>query len=205
MRSRKIITICLMLFSGSVIQALGIYNIHSVSNVTEGGALGFTLLVQHWFGISPAVSSLILNVCCFLIGWKTIGKSFLIRSFFSVCCYSAAYRVCEAFPPLWPRIADYPLAAALIGALFIGIGVGLCIRAGGSNSGDDALAMSLNIKFGWPIERFYLVSDVLILLLSLSYIPARRIFYSLLTAVLSGQIIGLIQRIPIGTKTAASQ
>ena len=49
---------CLVLLIGSVIQAIGIYNIHSLSNVTEGGVLGLTLLLQHWFQISPAVSSL---------------------------------------------------------------------------------------------------------------------------------------------------
>ena len=42
----------------------------------------------------------------------------------------------------------------------------------------------------------YLLSDLIVLLLSLSYIPVRRIGFSLLTVILSGQIIGLIQKIP---------
>ena len=55
--------------------------------------------------------------------------------------------------------------------------------------------MSLNHITGWPIERIYLISDLTVLVLSLSYIPVRRIAWSLLTVVLSGQIIGLIQKI----------
>ena len=43
-----------------------------------------------------------------------------------------------------------------------------------------------------------------ILLLSLSYIPLRRIVYSLLTVILSGQIIGIIQKVHIRKKRAAS-
>ena len=39
-------------------------------------------------------------------------------------------------------------------------------------------------------------SMTIVLLLSLSYIPPRRILYSLLTVVLSGQIIGLVSRAP---------
>lgn len=186
---------CLVIILGSIIQAIGIYNIHALSNVTEGGVLGLTLLLYHWFQISPALSSLILNAVCYALGWKTLGKSFIGYSAVSIVCYSGAYAVCEQFPPLWPGIADMPLFAAIAGALFIGIGAGICVRAGGATAGDDALAMSLHHLMIIPIERIYLISDLTVLLLSLSYIPLRRIAYSLLTVVLSGQIIGIIQKI----------
>ena len=60
--------------------------------------------------------------------------------------------------------------------------------------------MSFSHLFHWPIERIYLISDLTVLLLSLSYIPVQRIAYSLLTVVLSGQIIGWIQKIHIPKK-----
>lgn len=186
---------CMVLLVGSIIQAIGIYNIHSLSNVTEGGVLGLTLLLQHWLQISPAISSLILNLVCYAIGWRTLGKEFIGYSLLSIGVYSGAYGILEQFPPLWPEIAQFPLLAAIGGALFIGIGAGLCVRAGGATAGDDALAMSFSHLFRWPIERVYLISDLTVLLLSLSYIPVRRIAYSLLTVVLSGQIIGLLQKI----------
>ena len=186
---------CLVLLVGRVITAIGIFNIHSLSNVTEGGVLGLTLLLQHWFQISPAVSSLILNLVCYAIGWRLLGKEFIGYSLVSICAYSASYGLFEQFPPLWPDIALYPLLAAIAGALFIGIGAGLCVRAGGATAGDDALAMSFSHLFRLPIQRIYLISDLAVLLLSLSYIPMQRIAYSLLTVVLSGQIIGLIQKI----------
>jgi len=193
-------TNCLVLLAGSIIQAIGIYNIHALSGVTEGGVLGLTLLLKHWFDISPALSSLLLNLTCYLLGWKTLGKEFIGYSLVSICIYSVSYGICEQFPPLWPEIGQYPLTAALLGALFIGIGAGLCVKAGGATAGDDALAMSFRHIFKLPIERIYLISDLTVLLLSLSYIPIRRIAYSLLTVVLSGQIIGLIQKINITKK-----
>lgn len=195
---------CIVLLAGSVIQAIGIYNVHSLSNVTEGGVLGLTLLIQHWLSISPAISSLVLNLICYAIGWRTLGKSFIGYSLLSICTYSACYGILEQFPPIFPEIVQFPLAAAIAGALFIGIGAGLCVRAGGATAGDDALAMSFSHLFHWPIQRVYLVSDLTVLLLSLSYIPLRRIAYSLLTVVLSGQIIGWIQKIKIHKKRAAS-
>lgn len=184
---------CLLAYLASGFQAFGIYNIHAVADVTEGGVLGATLLLHHWFGISPAFSSFLLNAACFLLGLKVLGKTFIAYSFLAALGYSTGYYLCEQFPPLWPEIAVHPLTAALTGALFIGIGAGLTVRAGGATTGDDALAMSLSHLTGIPIQNIYLVSDLTVLILSLSYIPFRRIAYSLLTVILSGQLIGLIQ------------
>ena len=79
-------------------------------------------------------------------------------------------------------------------ALFIGVGVGLGVRMGGASGGDDALAMSIEKLTGIGIQWVYLVEDLIVLTLSLSYIPLRRIAYSLLTVILSGQLIGLVAK-----------
>lgn len=186
---------CLVAFLASAFQAFGMYNIHALSGVTEGGIFGLILLLAHWFHLSPAISSFVLNASCYALGWRTLGRDFIGYSIAASCGYSAAYAVCERFPPLWPQIASMPLTASIVGALFIGIGAGLCVRVGGATSGDDALAMSLNRLTKIPIQWLYLISDLTVLGLSLSYIPLKRIGYSLLTVVLSGQIIGWIQRI----------
>lgn len=191
---------CTVIFFSSIIQAIGIYNIHVQSQVTEGGVLGLTLWLNHWFSISPAVSSLILNTACYLLGHKTLGRSFIGYSLVSIVSYSLGYAFLEQFPPLWPEIAGHPLLAAILGALFLGVGAGLCVRVGGATGGDDALAMSLCHILHIPIERIYLVTDLAVMGLSLTYIPLRRIAYSLLTVVLSSQIIGIIQKIHIHKK-----
>lgn len=188
---------CTVAFLSSAFQAFGMYNVHALSGVTEGGVLGATLLIDHWLGISPAVSGFIMNALCFLIGWKTLGKEFIGYSLLASLGFSLGYSICGFFPPLWPEIAQMPLAASILGALFIGIGAGFCVRAGGATSGDDALAMSLSKLTRLQIQWIYMISDLAVLLLSLSYIPFRRIVFSLLTVTLSGQIVGWIQKMPI--------
>ena len=187
---------CAMAFFSSAFQAFGMYHVHNLADVTEGGVLGLTLLLEHWFSVSPAISGAILNGACFLLGWRILGREFIAYSLFAAVGFSLGYGFFEQFPPLWPQLVNYPLLAALLGALFIGIGAGLCVRAGGATTGDDALAMSISHATRIPIQHLYLVSDLTILALSLTYIPLRRILYSLLTVVLSGQIIGLLQKHP---------
>ena len=183
-----------LLLLGSMIQAFGLYHVHACSGVTEGGVLGMTLLLQHWFDISPAISGAVLNMICYGIGWKLLGIEFIIYSLISTAGFCGSYKIIELFPPLWPELYQMPLLAAILGALFIGIGVGICVRVGGAPGGDDALAMSISHAAGVKIETVYLISDLLVLGLSLSYIPVRRIGFSLLTVILSGKIIGYVQR-----------
>lgn len=180
---------------GAGILAFGLYNVHSISSVTEGGVLGIALLLEHWFEISPAVSGFLLNAVCYLLGIKLLGRDFLIYSAISASAFSGFYAVFERLEPVYPEIAVYPLAAAIIGAVFVGVGVGICVRAGGAPTGDDALAMSISRKSKISIEWVYLLSDLTVIALSLTYIETEKILYSLLSVVLSGQIIGLVQKI----------
>lgn len=185
---------CAVAFLSAGFLAFGMYNVHSVADITEGGVLGAVLLIHHWLHISPALSSLVLNGLCYLFGWRTFGKSFVVYSVAAALGYSVFYFICEQFPPIYPQIAEMPLLASVVGSIFVGVGSGLCVRVGGATSGDDALAMSLSKVSKVPIQWIYLISDLVVLALSLSYIPLSRIVYSLLTVILSGQIIGLLQK-----------
>ncbi len=185
---------CLMIVLGSAILAFGLYNVHSISGVTEGGVLGLTLLLEHWFGISPSISGLVLNGACYVLGLTLLGKEFILYSIIAGGGFSLFYAIFERFPPLWPQIAQMPLAASVAGAAFVGVGVGLCIRANAAPTGDDSLALSLSHHFKIGIQWVYLLGDLIVLALSLTYISFSKIIYSLLTVVLSGQLIGLIQK-----------
>lgn len=194
---------CAITLLGSFILAFGLYHVHSISGVTEGGVLGATLLLEHWTGISPALTGGIMNVLCYVLGWKLLGKEFIAYSALATVGFSGMYKICEQFPHLWPGLADMPLVAALVGALCVGVGAGLCVRVGGAPSGDDALAMSISHAAGWKIQWVYLLSDLIVLVMSLSYIPVRRIGYSLFTVLLSGQLIGFVQNFNRTQETGA--
>ena len=187
----------LLALIGAFIQAIGLCNIHAFADVTEGGVLGATLLIHHWFLISPALSALVLNIFCYAFGWKTLGKDFLIYSAICGISYSLFYALLEPYAPLFPAIITSPFWSAVVGALFIGVGAGLGVRIGGAMCGDDALAMALSRLTKIDIQWIYLITDGLVLGLSITYIPLEKLGWSLLTVVLSGQIIGWIQKIGI--------
>ena len=101
-----------------------------------------------------------------------------------------------------PDLSNRPLIAAVLGGMFVGIGVGLIVRQGGSSGGDDALALSISHLLHWRLSRAYLFTDVVVLLLSLSYIPVMRIAFSLITVTISSYLIDWIRAYGLEKKAA---
>lgn len=153
-----------------------------------------TLLLEHFFGISPAISSIVMSLACYGFAFRMLGASFLFYSFLSMGGFSLFYAIFEKFERLWPSMAYRPWLACIAGAVFVGVGAGLCVKAGGAQSGDDALAMAITEKTNIPISVPYLVSDLIVLFLSLTYIPLSELIYSFATVFFSGQIVGIINK-----------
>ncbi|HIW41792.1 MAG TPA: YitT family protein [Candidatus Mediterraneibacter vanvlietii] len=178
---------------GAMICSFGIHNIHQQTGITEGGVIGLMLFIEHWIGISPALITPVLDAACYLLAFKYLGGRFIKISAISTLSVSFFYKVWEQFPHMLPDLSAYPLAAAVLGGIFVGVGVGLIIRQGGSSGGDDALALTISHVTHMRLARAYLFTDLVVLGLSLSYIPVSRIIFSVITVTISSFLIDRIQ------------
>ncbi|SHK98578.1 Uncharacterised 5xTM membrane BCR, YitT family COG1284 [Anaerocolumna jejuensis DSM 15929] len=185
---------------GTAISSFGIYNIHRQTHITEGGVLGLILLLNNWTGISPSLLTPLLDILCYALAFRYLGKDFIKVSLISTLSLAGFFKLWEQFPPVLPDLSAYPLAAAIAGGLFVGIGVGLIIRQGASSGGDDALALIISKLAHCRISWVYLATDITVLLLSLSYIPLGRIAYSLVTVTISSLLIERVQMMGAGSK-----
>lgn len=178
---------------GTAILSFGIHNIHQRTAITEGGIIGLVLLINHWLGVPPSVASPLLDAASYALAFRFLGWDFLLSAGIASVSLAGFYRLWECLPPMLPDLTPYPLAAALLGGAFVGIGVGLIVRQGGSSGGDDALALVIHKLTGWKLSRAYLFTDLTVLLASLSYIPVRRIAFSLVTVTVSSLLIDWVK------------
>ncbi|MDM8245023.1 YitT family protein [Collinsella tanakaei] len=183
---------------GSAILTFGIHNVHQIVGITEGGVIGALLLVNHWFGLPSSIASPILDIVCYAVALRLLGAGFLGWSAVSSACIAGFYALWEHLPHLLPDLTALPLVASIAGGLFVGMGAGLVVRAGASAGGDDALALSIQKLSGWRLSRCYLVTDLSVLGLSLSYIPVTSIVFSLITVCISSPLIDFI--VGLGTQ-----
>ena len=183
----------LWILVGAAICTFGIHNIHQQVGITEGGVIGGMLLLEHWLRISPAYITPVLDIACYLLALKYLGVGFIRTSILSTLSVSLFYKLWEQFPPMLPDLSGHPLVAAVLGALFVGIGVGIIVRQGGSSGGDDALALVISKVSKCRLSFAYLFTDLTVLVLSLSYIPVSRIAFSLVTVTVSSFLIDKVQ------------
>lgn len=182
-----------LIMAGAAVCTFGIHNIHQQTGITEGGVIGMVLLIGHWTGLSPAFVTPVLDIGCYLLAFRFLGWRFIKVSAISTLSVSLFYKFWELFPYLLPDLSAYPLAAAVCGGVFVGAGVGMIVRQGGSSGGDDALALAISRMTRWRLSFSYLFTDLLVLGLSLTYIPLSRIACSVVTVTLSSFLIDRIQ------------
>ena len=194
---------CALIALGAAIYTFGVHNIHEVTGITEGGVIGLMLFLNKWLGIPSSVASPVLDIVCYVIALRVLGGGFLGWSAVATVAVAGFYRLWESLPHLLLNLSGNPLMAAVLGGVFVGVGVGLVVRQGGSSGGDDALALSISKISGWRVARCYLFTDLTVLALSLSYIPVLKIACSLVTVTISSLLIDLISS--VGAREGASE
>ena len=107
--------------------------------------------------------------------------------------FALGFAITVAEPDLQVLAETVPHISSTVLLVTVGIGVGLIVRQGGSSGGDDALALVIHKLTGWKLSRAYLFTDLTVLLASLSYIPVRRIAFSLVTVTVSSLLIDWVK------------
>lgn len=185
---KKVATIMI----GATILAFGSYNFNYQNSVTEGGVLGLLLLIKNVFDISPSLTSLVIDLSLFALGTKFFGKKFLLYSMLSTFTFSTMYNTFERIGFLVPNLEHNMLLASILAGIGVGIGVGLVVRGGGASGGDDVIALIGNKFTQLKVNHIYLISDGIVLFLSLVYLDFKQIVFSLIAVTISGKIISII-------------
>lgn len=185
---KKVATIMI----GATILAFGSYNFNYQNSVTEGGVLGLLLLIKNVFDISPSLTSLVIDLSLFALGTKFFGKKFLLYSILSTFTFSTMYNTFERIGFLVPNLEHNMLLASILAGIGVGIGVGLVVKGGGASGGDDVIALIGNKFTPLKVNHIYLISDGIVLFLSLVYLDFKQIVFSLIAVTISGKIISII-------------
>lgn len=190
--NKKYIKGTLLIILGSTILSFGNYNFNYQNNITEGGVLGLLLLFKNLFDISPSITSLVIDLSLFTFGSKFFGKKFLAYSLLSTITFSVTYKIWEGIGFVTPSFSNNMIIGALLAGIAVGVGVGLVVRGGGAAGGDDVIALLVSKFSKLKINHVYLVTDITVLLLSLTYLDLKQILFSIIAVTISGKIISLI-------------
>ncbi|GAA0347751.1 YitT family protein [Bacillus carboniphilus] len=178
---------------GSAIFSFGIVHFNIQNNLAEGGFTGITLLLLALFKWDPAYTNLILNIPLFLIGWKLLGRNVFIYTLIGTVAVSIFLWVFQRYHYSIPLKDDLALAALFAG-VFIGVGLGIIFRYGGTTGGVDIIARLANKYIGWSMGKTMFLFDAVVIALSLlTYLNYREAMYTLVAVFVGAKVIDFIQ------------
>jgi uncharacterized membrane-anchored protein YitT (DUF2179 family) len=178
---------------GSAIFSFGIVNFNIQNNLAEGGFTGITLLLYFLFHINPAYTNLLLNIPVFFIGWKFLGKTTFLYTIIGTVGVSIFLDLFQRYEVTIPIKGDLFLAALFAGA-FIGIGLGIIFRYGGTTGGVDIIARLTHKYVGWSMGKTMFLFDAIVISVSLiTYLDPRQAMYTLVAVFIGARVIDFMQ------------
>lgn len=182
-----------LILLGAAILSFGIVHFNMENNLSEGGFTGITLLLYFLFDISPAISNIVLNIPMFFIGWKLLGRITFFYTLIGTIAVSLFLWVFQTkFKLSIPLHEDLTLVALFAGT-FIGIGLGIIFRVGGTTGGVDIIARLGRKYLGWSIGKTMLIFDATVIAASLIYLNYREAMYTLVAVFIGTRVIDFIQ------------
>ncbi|MEK5256038.1 YitT family protein [Paenibacillus sp. FSL F4-0125] len=174
---------------GTFLLAFAYYHINFQNHLSEGGFVGLSLLGKYVLGISPSISTLLLDVPVLLIAWMFKGKTFVCNTFVSVGAFTIFYGLMERYSDLVINLQGNLALAALLSGVLTGLGAGIILRSGGASGGDDILSLLISEWKGIKVGTVFILLDVIVLALSLFYMPVKETMYTVMAVVVAGYVI----------------
>ncbi len=188
---------------GTAMYAFGFHYFIAPNHFMDGGVAGIALLANYSMGIPPSLTTLVLNIPLFIVGFRLLGAPKMLLTILGVLSLAFFLLVMEvAIAHAW----IIPLANkndmflyAVCGGAIGGGGLGIVFRYGGTTGGYDIVASILHQRKSWSIGRTMFVIDIFILGASLLYIPQEKILYTLVYLFVS---VKLIDYVSLGARQA---
>ena len=178
-----------ILFSGFALKSFLVPN-----GFLDGGVTGVSLLISEIFGktdesknIILAISLMLINLPFIVMGAFQINKGFAYKTFACI----AGLALYLFFVPEH-RIIEDKLLVSIFGGIFLGIGIGLAMRAGCAIDGIEVVALYTGKRMSFSISEIILGFNVILFLIAAVKFGPDKAFYSILTYFAASRAINFI-------------
>jgi len=149
---------------------------------TEGA--GFNIPIPIW------LTTLVLNLPLFAIGFKVVPREYLVRSVYGYMMLVLWTLVFDFIPPVHTDI----LMAALSGGVVAGVGVGLVFKTRATTGGSTLIAIMLHrwIFRHYSVAKILFVVDAIVIMVGLYMFGANTTMYAILAVFVSAKLTGAV-------------
>ena len=158
------------------------------NRIIDGGITGISIILSFLTIINLSIFIIVINIPFFLLGFKHLGKNFLIRTTFAMIIFSF---LLEQFKQV-DVVTNDVLLATVFGGILLGIGVGFVIRYGACLDGVETIAILINKKTSFSVGQVILLVNLVIYMVAGIVFGWDRALYSIMTYFITYKIIDIV-------------
>ena len=173
---------------GSLIGAVA-YPMFLVPNhIAPGGLTGLATVLNYLLQVPVGMTSLVLNIPLFIIGYRSMGRVFALRSLIATIIFSVLIDLI----PL-PALTHEPFLGALFGGVLLGAGLGLILRGGATTGGSDIVARMVHSRFQHiSVGAILFFIDCCVVAMAGFFIEVEYALYAFISLYASSKLIDVV-------------
>ena len=153
----------------------------------DGGATGISLLLENITSIELGYLLLIVNLPFIILGGRTIGWKFAIKSIVAIALLAFVVHFVE-----YPTITEDKLLIAVFGGFFLGLGIGMSMRGGSVIDGTEVLAIFMSRKLSLTVGDVLLLINIVIFSFGAYILSVETALYAILTYLAAGRTVDFV-------------
>lgn len=187
-QTRAILLRAALIIAGAALSSVGLELFLIPNDIVDGGVVGISIMASYLTKLPLGIFTFCLNLPFLFMGYKQIGKTFVLSTLFAIVCLSVGVSLLHPIPGLTKDI----FLAAIFGGIINGAGVGTIIRAGGSLDGTEMVAIILDKKSAFSIGEIVMFFNVFILGAAGFLYGWDRAMYSLIAYFIAFKVIDVV-------------
>jgi uncharacterized membrane-anchored protein YitT (DUF2179 family)/predicted metal-dependent HD superfamily phosphohydrolase len=166
----------LLMLAGVLLAGIALKGFLVPNHFFDGGVTGISLLTHEIYHINLALVIILFNLPLIVVSYFSVGRRFALRMLSAVLLLG----LCLQLLPAIALTAD-KLLISIFGGAFLGIGIGLVMRAGAALDGIEVLALYTLKKTSFTISEIILGINIFIFSIAAFKFGLETALYSILT------------------------
>lgn len=182
------ITEIITIIIGNLVIAAGVSFFVLPLNILSGGVAGISIALKPIFHLEPTIVINVLTIGLYIAGAIFLGKRFALKTVVSTIVYPLFITILSAYSHN-VHITDNVLLASIYAGVFVGVGIGMVYRVGGSTGGMDIPPLIINKYTKIPLPKLVVCIDGATVLLGALTYGVEASMIGLVSVWVCGQVI----------------
>ena len=156
--------------------------------IAPGGLTGVAMIINSFTDWPVGITSLVLNVPLFIVGYRSMGRVFAFRSLVATILFSLTIDVLQL-----PALTMDPMLGTLFGGVLLGVGLGLILRGGATTGGTDMAARVVHRFLPFvSVGMFLFLIDCMVVIAAGFCFDVMKALYALICIYVNGRVVDMV-------------